>query len=294
MLLDVVYNHAGYESHYLTDPKTKGWLRSSEHGDCGDDDVTSCVAGLPDFKTEQPEVAKYLLDAQLGWAKPLGVDGFRLDTVKHVAHDSGQEHRRRARAELGPGFFLLGEVWGGDPQVLDPWFERDELDAGFDFAFQGSALAFVEGRGRTVAFDRYLQSREKVRPGYLLAHFLSSHDVPGGLFQLDGARRPVPARGRPPADLRRDPDDLLRRGGRPARGRLARQPERHAVGRSRRPPREGPAAERGAPGRLRAAHRDPPGPPRASRGAHQGLVTDGDVYVFSCATRSRATPSSSP
>ncbi len=186
VLLDVVYNHAGYESKYTKDPATKGWFRTNEKGDCGSDDVTSCVAGLPDFRTEDPEVAKYLLDAQLAWAKRLGVDGFRLDTVKHVAHDFWTEHRRRTRAEVGKGFFLLGEVWGGDAQVLDPWFERDEMDAGFDFAFQGNALAFVEGRGRTVAFDRYLKSRERVRPGYLLSHFLSSHDVPGGLFQLGG------------------------------------------------------------------------------------------------------------
>ncbi len=186
VLLDVVYNHAGYGTHYVTDPKTRGWLRSTEHGGCGDDDLTSCLAGLPDFRTELPEVADFLIEAQIAWAKQSGVDGFRLDTVKHVDHPFWQEHRRRTRAELGPAFFLLGEVWGGDAQVLDPWFEGDELDAGFDFGFAGSAIAWLSGRGRTVAFDRYLSSRAKVRGGHLLAHYLSSHDVPGALFQLDG------------------------------------------------------------------------------------------------------------
>jgi len=186
VLLDVVYNHAGYESHYLKDQQTRGWLRSEEAGSCGQDDLTQCVAGLPDFKTERPEVADFLLRAQLGWAARSGVDGFRLDTVKHVSHPFWQEHRRRTREQLGRGFFLLGEVWGGDAQVLDPWFSADELDAGFDFGFQGSVLGFVQGRGRAVAFDRYLKSREKVRAGYLLAQFLSSHDVPGALYQLGG------------------------------------------------------------------------------------------------------------
>jgi alpha-amylase len=185
-LLDVVYNHAGYGSHYVSDPQTKGWLRSGENGTCGTDDLTLCVAGLPDFKTELPQVADFLLRAQLAWAKKLGLDGFRLDTVKHVGHEFWQEHRRRTRAELRPDFFLLGEVWGGDAQVLDPYFAADELDAGFDFSFQGSVLGFLQGRGRTVAFDRYLKSREKVRAGHLLAHFLSSHDVPGALYQLGG------------------------------------------------------------------------------------------------------------
>ena len=186
VLLDVVYNHAGYGSHYLTDPVTKNWLRSEDTHTCGTDDITSCVAGLPDFKTELPEVADYLLKAQIGRAARTGVDGFRLDTVKHVAHDFWQEHRRRLREQIGAGFFLLGEVWGGDAQVLDPWFEKDELDAGFDFGFQGNVLAFVQKRGRTIAFDHYLASREKVRAGHLLAQFLSSHDVPMALHLLQG------------------------------------------------------------------------------------------------------------
>jgi glycosidase len=186
VLLDVVYNHAGYDTRYLRDPKTRKWLRSTIVGDCGEDDLTSCLAGLPDFKTEQPEVAKFLLDAQIAWAKRSGIDGFRLDTVKHVDHPFWQEHRKRTRAELGPQFFLLGEVFGADAEVLEPWFEPDEMDAGFDFSFQGNVLGFVQGRGRTVAFNRYLEMRQKVRPGHLVAHYLSTHDTTGALFQLKG------------------------------------------------------------------------------------------------------------
>jgi glycosidase len=185
-LLDVVYNHVGYGSQYLTNPSTRGWFRNPERGECGNDDLTTCVAGLPDTRTELPAVADYLYSAHLGRAERTGVDGFRLDTVKHVAHEFWQEHRRRTRERLGASFFLLGEVWGGDAQVLDPWFEGDELDAGFDFSFQGNVVGFVQGRGRPVAFDHYLQRREDVRPGHLLAHFLSSHDVPGALWQLKG------------------------------------------------------------------------------------------------------------
>ena len=186
LLLDVVYNHAGYNSHYLTDSKTKDWFRTEDRGTCGQDDLTSCISGLPDFKTELPAVDEYLWNAQLGLAKRVGLDGFRLDTVKHVDHPFWKEHRSRTRNLVAKDFFLLGEVWGGDAQVLDPWFAGDEIDAGFDFSFQGSALGFVQGRGRGVAFDRYLKMREKIRAGYLVSHFLSSHDVPGALYQLKG------------------------------------------------------------------------------------------------------------
>jgi glycosidase len=186
VLLDVVYNHAGYDSQYLRDPATRNWFRREDLGTCGQDDETSCVAGLPDFRTELPEVADYLMGAHLGLARRVALDGFRLDTVKHVSHAFWREHRARTRAELGQDFFLLGEVWGGEPGSLDAWFAGDEMDAGFDFSFQGSALGWVQGRGRTVAFARYLKSREKTRSGYHLAHFLSSHDVPGALYQLQG------------------------------------------------------------------------------------------------------------
>lgn len=186
VLLDVVYNHAGYESRPLSDPKTKDWFRREDRGTCGSDDLTSCVAGLPDFKTELPEVADYLLNAQIDWAAKTGLDGFRLDTVKHVDHPFWQEHRKRTRERLGKDFFLIGEVWGGDAQSLDPWFAGDEMDAGFDFSFQGSVVGFLEGRGRTAAFDHYLKSREKVRAGFLLSPYLSSHDVPGALSLVGG------------------------------------------------------------------------------------------------------------
>lgn len=184
VLLDVVYNHAGYESEYVTNPRTSSWLRVG--GTCGVDDLTSCLSGLPDFKTELPEVADFLLDAHLDRAERAGLDGFRLDTVKHVDHPFWQEHRRRLGERFGDDFFLIGEVWGGDAKSLDAWFSGDEMDAGFDFSFQGSVLGWLQGRGRTVAFDRYLKSREQVRPGYFLSQYLSSHDVKGALAILEG------------------------------------------------------------------------------------------------------------
>ena len=187
VLLDVVYNHAGYGSHYETLKTSDGqpWMRSGE-GNCDVDPITCSVGGLPDFRTELPEVRDYLLNANINLAKEAGVDGFRLDTFKHVGTDFWLEHRRRTRAELGDKFFLLAEYWGGDASSLDPFFQRDEIDAGFDFGFKGSCESFVNGRGRAVAYGSYLRSRHKVRKGYLLADYLSSHDVPMALYDMGG------------------------------------------------------------------------------------------------------------
>ena len=168
-------------------PRRKDWLRTEERGTCGQDDVTACVSGLPDFKTELPEVAKYLLDAQLDWAKRSGVDGFRLDTVKHVDHPFWKEHRRRTARRAGPGLLPAGRGVGRGRGVAGSVVRRRRDGRRLRLRLPGQrARAGVQGRGRTVAFDQYLKSRGKVRPGHLLAHFLSSHDVPGALHQLEG------------------------------------------------------------------------------------------------------------
>lgn len=189
VLLDVVYNHTGYTSNVASRRTAGGesWVRIGE-GNCEVAPVTCAVGGLPDLKTELPEVRDYVLGANLALAKSSGVDGFRLDTYKHLASEFWAEHRRRTRAELGPRFFLLAEFWGGSAQVLDPFFERDEVDAGFDFSFKGSCEGWVSGRGRSVAYAAYLRNRHQVRPGYVVAHYLSSHDEPMALGNLDGNR----------------------------------------------------------------------------------------------------------
>jgi alpha-amylase len=44
----------------------------------------------------------------------------------------------------------------------------------------------VSGRGRAVAYASYLKKRHRVREGYHLAHYLSSHDEPMFLHELEG------------------------------------------------------------------------------------------------------------
>lgn len=185
VLLDVVYNHSAYGSPYTSRTASGGepWTRPGE-GNCEINALTCAVGGLPDFKTELPEVRKYLLDANLELAKFARVDGFRLDTYKHVESDFWREHRARTRADVAPDFFLLAEVWGGTATSLDEIFSRDEVDAGLDFSFKGSCEDFVSSRGRAIAFASYLGKRHKIRPGYLMAHYLSSHDEPMSLANL--------------------------------------------------------------------------------------------------------------
>ncbi len=241
VLLDVVYNHVGYDAHYLHDPATRDWVRT-QPVDCAADAIHCQVGGLPDLKTELPAVQDYLLAAHLGLARRTGLDGFRLDTVKHVEHEFWRRHREETRTQLGPDFFLLAEVWGGSATVLDEYFADDEMNAGFDFTFKGSCEAFVQGKGRTVAFASLpREARQGAR-----------RPLPGALplvaRRADGARQPrrrqgsVQALRRAADDVARHPDDLLRRGSGARRQHLAAQPRRHALGQARGAARQGPRA----------------------------------------------------
>ncbi len=184
VLLDVVYNHAGYSAqHFYGDSERKKWLRT-RNTSCDVDVIICQVGGLPDLKTELPPVQDYLIEHSIALAKRSGIDGFRLDTFKHIDHPFWKEHRARTRKELGDDFFLLSEVWGATHTQMDEWFKEDETDSGFDFSFTGSCQAFVNGRGRAIAFSKYLQNRHDVRDGYFMAHYLSTHDVNMALADL--------------------------------------------------------------------------------------------------------------
>ncbi|QJE72011.1 DUF3459 domain-containing protein [Aerophototrophica crusticola] len=188
VLLDIVYNHAGYDSAYTKRPDARDILRTTDWGTCKEegDDITMCVGGLPDFKTEKPEVARMVVEKQIARAKAAGIDGYRLDTVKHLTPEFWAYHRKTMRENFGKDFFLLGEIFGADYLVADAYFERDDMDAALDFSFKGETLGWLQGRGRTAAYSRFLQKRHKVRPGYIMSHYLSSHDVPMALGELGG------------------------------------------------------------------------------------------------------------
>ena len=182
VILDVVYNHVGYGADWTaTRPE---WVRRG--ADCGGDDITMCLSGLPDLRTELPELRDLLFEAHIGLAERTGLDGFRLDTVKHIDHDFWAAHRDEVRLRLGEDFLLLGEVWDADKYLAEPYFETGEMDALFDFGFRNRTLKFLQGIEKADRYARYFAKRHDVRDGFLLSHFLSNHDMPMMLALLKG------------------------------------------------------------------------------------------------------------
>lgn len=187
VIIDIVINHPGYDSSWAYKDE---WVRSTNLGTCKESDenlLTMCIAGLPDFKTEKPQVAEYLMNVYINWIKRTNCDGFRIDTAKHIEHSLLKEFRKRVK-EINKNFFLLGEVYGGAAQdnYLLEWLSGDEMDACLDFGFSGSVLGYLTGRMRTKAFDRYLIQRDHFPPPFVTAQYLDSHDEEGFLYRAGG------------------------------------------------------------------------------------------------------------
>ncbi len=96
---------------------------------------TGQIAGdCVDLNTENPVVAQYLIDAYNRYID-MGVDGFRVDTVKHVSRLSFNKYYIPAWKERGgENFFIFGEVctryrqiWNnGTPAISTPFYTWKE------------------------------------------------------------------------------------------------------------------------------------------------------------------------
>ena len=104
--------------------------------------------------------AFYLLD--------VGVDGLRIDTVKHVHHEFWDAFTRRLRQRLGdkaPDKILFGEIYDGDPAVLGRYTWRTDwqadkspcLDSVLDFRFCFAAREYLRHGGDASGSPRALE-----------------------------------------------------------------------------------------------------------------------------------------
>jgi pullulanase-type alpha-1,6-glucosidase len=149
---------------------------NSEYGD---------FAGLDDLWTERPEVVRGMTKIYQDWIADTGVDGFRIDTVKHVNMDFWPQFSRGiedfAARHGKPDFFMFGEVFSTDPQFTSTYVRTGELPATLDFPFQAAATGFATGTGTAAqlasvyAADDLYTARDT--DAGRLPTFLGNHDM---------------------------------------------------------------------------------------------------------------------
>ncbi|WP_282175820.1 alpha-amylase [Vibrio nereis] len=186
------------------------WVRAGLPGYSkpGSSDITMTLAGLPDFLTESdkavtppqwllnnPEtrvvakegysVSDYLIEWQSDWVKRFGIDGFRVDTVKHVEGEVWKRLKESASESLtqwrsqndqkGEPFWMMGEVWGHSA-YRSPYAD-DGFDALINFDMQKKldkgAACFSQMQD---TYQNYANSLQET-PDFTPVSYMSSHDT---------------------------------------------------------------------------------------------------------------------
>ena len=206
-LIDPTYAYTPYVPAAETSVKIPTWLNDPiyyhNRGDSTFADESSTMgdfAGLDDVMTENPRVVAGMVDIFGSWIDRFKVDGFRIDTARHVNPEFWQAFVpamiARATANGIPNFHIFGEIAGGtmDPGYLAQFTRRDRLPAVLDFAFRWGVTDVVAGNKGTselaALFDGDVLYEGGEATAMTLPTFLGNHDQ--GRFARD-VRRLNPA-----------------------------------------------------------------------------------------------------
>lgn len=159
--------------------------------------------GLKDLDTTNPDVRDAIIDVYQFWITQTDIDGFRIDTVKHVDHAFWQQFsasiRQHAADQGKDNFLMFGEIFDGDDALIGSYTGPGELDSTFYFSqkFQVFDDVFKYGRP-TSQIERLIASRPEnygtqpqpggigLAPTEALVNFIDNHDVPRFLYDAPG------------------------------------------------------------------------------------------------------------
>ncbi|MEU9322909.1 pullulanase-type alpha-1,6-glucosidase [Streptomyces canus] len=172
--------------------KVPSWLNDPtmyhNRGDstyAGESTTYGDFSGLDDLWTERPEVVSGMEKIYQRWVRDFDIDGFRIDTVKHVNMEFWTQWATALDAYAArqgrKDFFMFGEVYSADTSITSPYVTQGRLDATLDFPFQEAARQYASQGGSaqklaSVFGDDYKYTTDKAN-AYEQVTFLGNHDM---------------------------------------------------------------------------------------------------------------------
>jgi len=142
-------------------------------------------SGMPDLNYRTSEVTAEAYRIADFWLTDVGVDGFRLDAVRHLIEDDDvmsdtpetiawlqgfQQHVKKT----SPGAITVGEIWT-NTETVSEYVRGDALDLAFDFDLAGAIVDAAKSGTR----DKLAYTLENVAANYpngRYATFITNHD----------------------------------------------------------------------------------------------------------------------
>ncbi|SFP23632.1 alpha-amylase family glycosyl hydrolase [Qipengyuania nanhaisediminis] len=176
------------------DVKVPAWLNDPiyyhNRGDTtftGESSRFGDFVGLDDLFTEHPRVLEGMVDIYADWIRSTGIDGFRIDTARHVNPEFWQTFvpaMLEAARESGiPNFHIFGEVYRDDHDngYIAQYTRRDGFPAVLDFAFQQGIREVVsQNKGTYILnelFDGDVLYEGGEEAALAMPTFLGNHDM---------------------------------------------------------------------------------------------------------------------
>lgn len=192
-LTDMTFAYTPVVPKAEADVKVPAWLNDirfyHNRGDTtfrGENSTMGDFVGLDDLYTENPRVVDGFIEIYGAWIDKYGIDGFRIDTAKHVNPEFWQKFApamlERAKARGIPNFHIFGEVANDGANVHDQAYHTRVagLPTTLDFAFRRAAIEAVGGRMGTEVFNQLTDAdalyAETAKDGRRLPTFLGNHD----------------------------------------------------------------------------------------------------------------------
>ena len=192
-LTDPTYAYTPYVPAPEATVKVPAWLNDVRYyhnrGDTTYENESATMgdfSGLDDLDTENPRVVAGMIDIFGGWIDRYGIDGFRIDTARHVNPEFWAQFvpamRARATAKGIPHFHIFGEVSDHEirPAKLAQHTLVDKLPAVLDFSFRQAVIDTVAGTRGTDAFEQLFDGDVLYAKGFdtavILPTFTGNHD----------------------------------------------------------------------------------------------------------------------
>ncbi|MDO4680057.1 MAG: alpha-amylase [Aerococcus sp.] len=166
----------GQKGIYMIDGFEKGWADSS-HVDDENGNYDYLMFADIDYKNDN--VVNHVNDWAEWFISETGVDGFRMDAVKHIDSDFMKQFIEKIKA-AHDGFFAVGEYWKGDYESLNAYMEK--TDYALDLFDVPLALQFKAAGDQGANYDmsHLLDSSVLVKNPTIAVTFVNNHDSEPG------------------------------------------------------------------------------------------------------------------